>query len=40
MLGATEQELKELAVVVADRIFWSNILPYTDYSYPNANWYL
>ena len=33
MLGATEQELEELAVVVADSAFWSNILHVQNYDY-------
>ena len=33
MLGATEQELQELAVVVAGSAFWSNILHVENYDY-------
>jgi hypothetical protein len=33
MLGATEQELQELAVVVAGSAFWGNILHVENYDY-------
>jgi AhpD family alkylhydroperoxidase len=33
MLGATDQELSELAVVVAESAFWSNILHVQNYDY-------
>lgn len=33
MLGATDQELNELAVVVAESAFWSNILHVQNYDY-------
>jgi hypothetical protein len=33
MLGATEQELQELAVFVAGSAFWSNMLHVENYDY-------
>jgi hypothetical protein len=33
MLGATEQELQELTVIVAASAFWSNMLHVENYDY-------
>jgi len=33
MFGATDQELNELALVVAESAFWSNILHVQNYDY-------